>query len=542
MFLEPGNKSYPCKLSSCKSIIKLTPGIACLAGAKRGGGGEMERSAKAKTHTQTKNGIPVANPREPWALESDNLNLNLYLGTRSDRRLIEGAMASLRSFDDNWQTKRPNISERTKFMFNNELLSDVKFVVPASHNESESRKSRKCMIPAHKFVLAISSPVFYAMFYGEMAETSDTIQLPDCDYESLLEFFRFLYSDKVNLSGSNVMQVLYLAKKYLVPSLADKCTEYVQEHLEASNVFSVLPQALKFEDEALEKRCWEIIEIHTENALTSEEFVTLERSVVQSVVKRERLNVKEVDLFKAVDRWATKEVERQGVTPDGKVKRRLLGEEIVKAIRFPVMSQKEFASFVLDCDILTKKEIGFMMKHFGNVSLESSLPFISSPRLGILHRSNRFAMLKPPEAHGGPWQYSDSVADALQLTVSKPVTLHGIQHFGCKGGKYTVSLEVKDVRSGCSLVKQTGTYSSKKDEKNGYYGFDVMFDHPVSLERGKAYEIVSLIKGSSSWRVAQGKMLDKVQGIQFSFSTSATSKNGTSVNVGQFPSFIFSKI
>ena len=70
-------------------------------------------------------------------------------------------------------------------------------------------------------------------------------------------------------------------------------------------------------------------------------------------MKRERLNVKEVDLFKAVDRWATKEVERQGVTADGKVKRRFLGEEIVKAIRFPVMSQKEFASFVLDCDILT---------------------------------------------------------------------------------------------------------------------------------------------------------------------------------------------
>ena len=54
-----------------------------MAGAKRGGGGEMERSAKSKTHTQTKNGIPVANPLEPWALESDNLNLNL--GTRSDR-------------------------------------------------------------------------------------------------------------------------------------------------------------------------------------------------------------------------------------------------------------------------------------------------------------------------------------------------------------------------------------------------------------------------------------------------------------------------
>ena len=155
------------------------------------------------------------------------------------------------TLDDNWQTKRPSISERTTFVFNNELLSDVNFLVPASRNESESRKGQKC-IPAHRFMLAISSPVFYAMFYGEMAETSGTIQLPDCDYDSLLELFRFLYTDEVNLSGSNVMQVLYLAKKYLVPSLADKCTAYLREHLGASNVFSVLPQAQKFVDKDLE--------------------------------------------------------------------------------------------------------------------------------------------------------------------------------------------------------------------------------------------------------------------------------------------------
>jgi len=126
----------------------------------------------------------------------------------------------------------------------------------------------------------------YAMFYGEMVETSGTIQLPDCDYESLLELFRFLYSDEVKLSGSNVMQVLYLAKKYLVPSLGDKCTEYLQEHLEASNVFSVLPQAQKFEDKDLEERCWEVIEAQTEDALTSEEFVTLERSVEKGEIER----------------------------------------------------------------------------------------------------------------------------------------------------------------------------------------------------------------------------------------------------------------
>ena len=203
------------------------------------------------------------------------------------------------TFDDNWQTKRPTISERTKFIFNNELLSDVKFVVPASLNESESRKSQKS-IPAHKFVLAISSPVFFAMFYGEMAETAGTVQLPDCAYESLLELFRYLYCDDVKLSGSNVMQVIYLAKKYMVPSLADKCSKYLLEHLEASNVFSILPQAQKFEDKDLENRCWRIIESCTEQALLSDEFLTLERSIVETVVKRGILKVKEVVCSK---RW-----------------------------------------------------------------------------------------------------------------------------------------------------------------------------------------------------------------------------------------------
>ena len=447
---------------------------------------------------------------------------------------MEIKRVSMATFDDNWQTKRPTISGRTKFIFNNELLSDVKFVASASNIESEIRTSQKS-IPAHKFVLAISSPVFYAMFYGEMAETASTIELPDCDYESLLELFRYLYSDEVNLTGSNVMQVLYLAKKYLVPSLADKCTEYLRKHLEASNVFSILPQAQKFEDKDLEERCWNVIESHTGEAVTSDDFVTLERSVVESVVKRERLNVKEVDLFKAVDRWATKEVERQGLTLDGEVKRRVLGEEIVNAIGFPAMSPMEFASVVVDCDILTKRELGAMIKYYGYASLKCPLPFIHSPRSeAIVHRCYRITSSQPTG-----WGYAGS-ADALGVTASKPIALRGVQHFGAEGGIYRVLLEIKDTLSGLSLAKQTGTHSSTKNDIHGYYGFDIMFNHPVDLEQDKPYEIVSVIYGPRSWVVDGSKNPVEVQGVKFTFSDSAASTNGTKVDCGQFPAFLFS--
>ena len=69
-----------------------------------------------------------------------------------------------------------------------------------------------------------------------------------------------MYSDKVNLSENNVMQVLYLAKNSIVPSLTEKCGKYLRDNFTASNVLCILPQAQKFEDKDLEDRCWKVID------------------------------------------------------------------------------------------------------------------------------------------------------------------------------------------------------------------------------------------------------------------------------------------
>ena len=453
-----------------------------------------------------------------------------------------------------WQTKLPTLVDRTTSIFNSKLLSDVKFIVPVSTAESESKK----VIPAHKFVLAISSPVFFAMFYGQMAETKDSIDLPDCEYESLLELFRFLYSDKVNLSESNVMQVLYLANKYMVPSLFDKCTEYLCDNLTTSNVFCILTHAQKFGGKSLEDRCWEVIERRTEEAVTSDEFVTVERSVVESVVKREVLNVKEVELFKAVDRWATKVCEKEiPIAPnDGERKRRILGDEIVKAIRFPLMSEEMFMSEVLNSHILALNEVEDMIKHYRGV-LQSPLPFKKGARGKIDYiRCNRFQKFNAPcsgsdgwlgagyysvtvPSSGGSWSYNGAAADSVNFTVNKPIMLHGVQHFGSVGGNYTVSTEVKDTTHNSCLGKESGTYTSEKEDRNNYYGFDVLFDRPVSLEANKQYTLMSIIEGPLSWYGAEGQMSAESGGVQFSFSDSDDDSNSTSVTNGQFPVIIF---
>ena len=439
--------------------------------------------------------------------------------------------------NDHWQTKCLTISERTRFIFNNELLSDVKFIVPASNSESESQK----MIPAHKFVLAIGSPVFYAMFFGEMAETKNSIELPDCEYESLLELFRYLYTDEVNLTGSNVMHVLYLAKKYILPSLADKCNAYLHENLGASNVFSILPHAKKFDDQDLENRCWEVIEKHTEEAVTSAEFFTLDRSLVESVVKKKVLKVKEAELFKAVDRWAAQEIERQGLSPDGETKRRIIGEELLNAIRFPLMSQKEFLAVVPDSNILTTKEIVDLMKHY-NSMLTWPLQFSASPRTRRVCTCHRFLSFSESGSSWITWVYRGK-SDRICFTVNKDIHLIGVEHFGCEGRTYTVKTQLIDTVSGSCVANKSGVYCSeeKHREITKYYGFTVLFDDAVPVKQNNCYEVVSLVDGVSSWYGDKGKRTVECFGVIFSFSDSEeeTDNNCTGVERGQFPALLF---
>ena len=71
----------------------------------------------------------------------------------------------------------------------------------------------------------------------------------------------------------------------------------------------------------------------TEESVKSDVFTTIERSLLEAVVVRDTLTIEEIEMFKAVDLWATKECERQGLVAEGKMKRRILGEQIIRGIR-----------------------------------------------------------------------------------------------------------------------------------------------------------------------------------------------------------------
>ena len=423
-------------------------------------------------------------------------------------------------------------------MLNNDLFSDVKFVVRQSDGESESKQ----VIPAHKFVLSIGSPVFEAMFHGELAETRDSIELPDCEYESLLELFRYMYSDEVNLSGSNVLGVLYLAKKYMVLSLADKCTEYLQNNLDPSNVFSILPSALKYEEKNLVDRCWGVIDEQTEVAVKSDGFATIERPLLEVLVERETLEIEEVELFKGVVEWSTKVSKKRGIVADGQEKRRILGERIVKALRFPVMKQEEFASVVIDSKILTYDEVADVIKYFNSV--QSPCVFFSvTKRSGPsskLIRCRRFNSVK------FGWKNSSKAEQRLDFRVDRDILFHGVNMFGSKSNTYSVTLRLRPFTDMCySDVlggSTTGTFPSVVDTSGTYYCFDVLLKNPVPLKKGVRYCLRANVTGPDSWYGTQGHQTHLCSGVQVTLENYhlLSSEVITNSTQGQFNELIFS--
>ncbi|CAO2610023.1 BTB/POZ domain-containing protein 1 [Lemmus lemmus] len=145
----------------------------------------------------------------------------------------------------NWQATQASLKERFAFLFNSELLSDVRFVLGKGRGGAAAGGPQR--IPAHRFVLAAGSAVFDAMFKGGNATTSAEIELPDVEPAAFLALLRFLYSDEVQIGPETVMTTLYTAKKYAVPALEAHCVDFLTKHLRADNAFMLLTQARLFD-------------------------------------------------------------------------------------------------------------------------------------------------------------------------------------------------------------------------------------------------------------------------------------------------------
>ena len=429
-------------------------------------------------------------------------------------------------YHDDWQSTKKTVLQRNAYMFDNELMSDVSFTC------GESRRT----FHAHKYVLATSSAVFFAMFYGEIPPKEFPIRIEDAEVESFKAFLRFLYTDDCEITAENAIGVLYLAKKYLISSLAEKCCEILEASIKPENVFAVLEQAVHFDEKELEEKSWNIVAKRTQECLNSEAFCDIGLHTLNALLKKKRLAVREVELFKAVLKWTDSECARLGINieEDKSARRRVLGDSVYD-IRFPAMSQEDILRDVCKTGILTDSEaICILRKVVGSDVAGLKWKKRGQRRSGLLLRFSRFDHGNVHANSFLGWVLHDGRPDALTLTVNKAVLFHGVRLFGDTGGsQYEVNFKIKD-----EIV--TGTYTSQ-EKRDGVPGYDVMLRNPVSLLPNEENTIIATVKGPNSYWGKMGKSSVKIDDTVVMFKDPPPGYQ-TSRYAGQFYKVFLSKL
>ena len=287
-----------------------------------------------------------------------------------------------------------------------------------------------------------------------------------------------------------------------------------------------------------------MIDRKTEEVVKSEGFATIERSLLEDIVKRDSLTIREVELFQAVDLWATEECERQGLAADGSVKRGILGEQIVKRIRFPAMEKEEFVSAVLDCKILTQEEVYNLRRYFSGV-LITPLGFPGGKRVGSCSSCSRFGFFCTSNLER--WSYNGSKEhDCIEVWVDKDIMLHGIRFFGSRHNTYTVGLTIEELEEDKILLNSVKRDLQSvplplKGEKIDV--FDFTFD-PFVLRKNTHYVVRATIFGPESCFGDDGVYLVECNGVTFHFDDwdFEYCDDETCVKTGQFAEFLFKPI
>lgn len=148
--------------------------------------------------------------------------------------------------EEDWQNNLYEIKDRGKHLLSTEKWSDCRFLVGTEPNQR--------MISGHKLILAMASPVFERMFYGNLPENDDNspIVIPDVQPDAFQTMLQYIYSDRININSfDKACELCYVAKKYMLPHVVQNCSQYLWDKVSPQNACRAYEFAKLFEEKHL---------------------------------------------------------------------------------------------------------------------------------------------------------------------------------------------------------------------------------------------------------------------------------------------------
>jgi hypothetical protein len=351
--------------------------------------------------------------------------------------------------------------------------------------------------------LAAASDVFARQFFGVYDRSREVlIEDPYVCPNAFRVMLRYIYTDEVIVNQTNVMSVTYLAKKYMLTALEEIAKDWIRNNVNASNVLTFLLSVHLLDD--IESTLWNVTDNNADSLFTTEAALLLDSTTISNIIKRDTLNVNELNLYEFVVKWATAECQRDDKDISPANLRSTLGE-MLYLVRFPIMTSNTFAQHVAKSGILTDAEVNSLFQWF--ICGEKPPMFntktrrVLSPGCGTIildipnftkfvsQDDERFLFSSPLYLQGLQWR--------VYASIIKDEDADEIEEF------LTISL---DVDAGSLAEKKCVTTAT----------FRVLSQNPKSLLGDMRVKKTQDFKGRSSyvnvWIASTKKLLDEANG------------------------------
>ncbi|EDW00007.1 uncharacterized protein LOC6565128 [Drosophila grimshawi] len=201
--------------------------------------------------------------------------------------------------DLDWQNSLTEIKDRGQYLLHSEKWADCRFVVGSPPNQR--------LIVGHKLLLAMASPVFERMFFGNLPDKTDPIIIPDVQPEAFEAMLEYIYTDRITIgSFDKACKLCYVAKKYMLPHVVTRCTHFLWTVLSPKNACRAYEFAKLFDEPRLMQSSMDLIAANTREVLSDPSFLDIEVSTLMAIFDQHRLNIdSELDLFNCLLKFAS---------------------------------------------------------------------------------------------------------------------------------------------------------------------------------------------------------------------------------------------
>lgn len=289
-------------------------------------------------------------------------------------------MSSFNQFLSTNNDQQAKLVDCVSYLLNNELNSDVQF-----HFKNENT-----ILYGHKLIIGVRSSVFNTMFYGHLTmakENQNEFEIVDVTPSSFLEMLKFIYTDDAKISDNNFAEVMYAAHKYSINYLEKMCCDYVKQKLTTENCCSYLRQCLVYNN-GLSKDCLDKIDKNINLIMSQNFWKDLSEDEIITILKRDSLDVNEIDLFEGVMKWAKYSCGTKGVEATTHNIRETF--KIFEMVRFPTMTLEEFCKFHrANAQFLRADEVADIFSYINTGIVSDSL------RYSIVKRQRQLQRILP---------------------------------------------------------------------------------------------------------------------------------------------------